>query len=39
VARRETNSWKIPALMFGYMFFLAYASAFAAFHLTNAFLG
>lgn len=39
VARRETNSWKIPALMFGYMFFLAYGSAFLAFHLTNAFLG
>jgi ferrous iron transport protein B len=39
VARRETNSWKIPGLMFGYMFFLAYGTAFLAFHVTNAFLG
>jgi ferrous iron transport protein B len=39
VAKRETNSWKIPALMFGYMFLLAYGCAFLAFQVTNAFLG
>lgn len=39
VARRETNSWKIPALMFGYMFVLAYGTAFLVFRVTNLFLG
>jgi ferrous iron transport protein B len=34
VARRETNSWKIPALMFSYMFAIAYSAAFAAYHIT-----
>ncbi|MGZ3742166.1 MAG: ferrous iron transporter B, partial [Bdellovibrionota bacterium] len=38
VARRETNSWKIPALMFGYMFAIAYGAAFAIYHVTNLFL-
>jgi ferrous iron transport protein B len=35
VVRRETNSWKWPALQFGYMTMLAYASAFLAFHLVR----
>ena len=35
VARRETNSWKIPAVMFSYMFVLAYGGAFVIFHLAN----
>lgn len=35
VARRETNSWRIPALMFGYMFLLAYGSAFLVFHVAR----
>jgi ferrous iron transport protein B len=38
VARRETNSWKIPALMFAYMFVLAYTAAFAVFHIATAML-
>lgn len=33
VARRETNSWTIPLVMFAYMFMLAYISAFAMYHL------
>jgi ferrous iron transport protein B len=37
-ARRETNSWKIPAIMFLYMFVLAYGSAFAVYQLSQAFL-
>ncbi|EUA73147.1 putative membrane protein [Mycobacterium xenopi 4042] len=28
--RRETNSWRWPALAFGYMFALAWVMAFAA---------
>jgi ferrous iron transport protein B len=35
VVRRETNSWKWPALQFGYMTVLAYASAFLAFRLFS----
>lgn len=34
VARRETNSWRIPALMFVYMFCLAYTSAFLVYQTT-----
>jgi ferrous iron transport protein B len=36
VVRRETNSWKWPALQFGYMLVLAYASAFIVNHLVMA---
>ncbi len=32
VTRRETNSWRIPAIMWVYMFALAYGAAFLAFH-------
>ncbi len=39
VVRRETNSWKWPALQFLYMLALAYAAAFAVNHLAMAFLG
>jgi ferrous iron transport protein B len=38
VAKRETNSWKIPAIMFCYMFVLAYGSAFLVFRITNLFI-
>jgi ferrous iron transport protein B len=34
VVRRETNSWRYPALMAGYMFALAYGAAFVTYHLT-----
>jgi ferrous iron transport protein B len=36
VVRRETNSWKWPALQFSYMLVLAYASAFIVNHLVMA---
>jgi ferrous iron transport protein B len=39
VVRRETNSWKWPAIQFAYMLVLAYAAAFAVNHLTQYFLG
>jgi len=32
--RRETGSWKIPALQFSFLFSLAYALAFASYRLT-----
>jgi len=35
VVRRETGSWKWPALQFGYMGVLAYSSAFLAYRLTS----
>ncbi len=34
VVKRETNSWKWPALQFFYMLALAYGAAFAVNHLT-----
>jgi ferrous iron transport protein B len=37
--RRETNSWKLPALQFTFLFGLAYALSFAAYRLTLALLG
>jgi ferrous iron transport protein B len=37
VVRRETNSWKWPALQFAYMTAIAYVSALAAYHLMRAF--
>jgi ferrous iron transport protein B len=37
VVRRETNSWKWPALQFVYMLALAYAAAFAVNHVVMAF--
>src|SRR5580692_93217 len=39
VVRRETNSWKWPAIQFAYMLVLAYGAAFAVNHLTMALLG
>ncbi|MDP1902031.1 MAG: ferrous iron transporter B [Rubrivivax sp.] len=34
VVRRETNSWRYPLLMTGYMFVLAYAAAFVTYRVT-----
>jgi ferrous iron transport protein B len=34
VVRRETNSWRYPALMAGYQFALAYAAAFATYRVA-----
>jgi ferrous iron transport protein B len=39
VVRRETNSWKWPALQFLYMLALAYAAAFAVNHIVMAIIG
>ena len=36
VVRRETNSWKYPLIMAGYLFALAYVAAFATFRITQA---
>ncbi len=34
--RRETNSWRYPLLMAGYLFVLAYLVAFATYHIARA---
>ena len=36
VVRRETNSWRYPALMVAYLFTLAYAAAFVVYRATLA---
>ena len=39
VVRRETNSWKWPAIQFAYMLVLAWGAAFVVNHVVMAFLG
>ena len=39
VVKRETNSWKWPAVQFLYMLALAYGAAFVVNHVTMALLG
>jgi ferrous iron transport protein B len=39
VVRRETNSWKWPAIQFSYMLVLAWISAFAVNHIVMALFG
>lgn len=39
VARRETNSWKWPVFMFGYLFILAYIAAALTYWISRAFMG
>jgi ferrous iron transport protein B len=39
VVRRETNSWKWPALQFAYMLVLAYVAAFAVNHIATMIFG
>jgi len=39
VVRRETNSWKWPAVQFLYMLALAWVAAFAVNHIVMAFIG
>ncbi len=39
VVRRETNSWKWPAIQFIYMLVLAWVAAFVVNHVVMAFLG
>jgi ferrous iron transport protein B len=38
ITRRETNSWKIPTLMFTYMLVLAYGASWVTYNLTSYFL-
>ena len=38
VVRRETNSWRWPAVQFAYMLTLAWLSAFTVNHLAGMFL-
>jgi len=39
VVKRETNSWRYPLLMAGYLFALAYIAAFVTFRVASALLG
>jgi len=39
VVRRETNSWRYPLLMAGYLFALAYAASFVTYHVAKTLLG
>jgi ferrous iron transport protein B len=39
VVRRETNSWKWPAVQFLYMLALAYGAAFVVNHVVTAIFG
>ena len=34
VVRRETNSWRYPAVMAAYLFGLAYAASFVTYRVT-----
>ena len=36
VVRRETNSWRYPLIMAGYLFAMAYAGAFVTYHVAVA---
>jgi ferrous iron transport protein B len=35
--RRETNSWRYPLIMAGYLFAMAWVASFATYHIANAF--
>ncbi len=39
IVRRETGSWKWPAIQFGYMTLVAYGAAWVTNHLVNAMFG
>jgi ferrous iron transport protein B len=39
VVRRETNSWRYPLLMAGYLFALAYLASFATYRVAMSFVG
>jgi ferrous iron transport protein B len=38
VVKRETNSWRYPLIMAGYLFALAYIAAFVTFRVASALL-
>ncbi len=37
--RRETNSWRYPLMMAGYLFAMAYGGSWITYHLTRVFTG
>jgi ferrous iron transport protein B len=37
--KRETNSWRYPLIMMGYLFAMAYAASFLTYHTARAVLG
>jgi len=39
VVKRETNGWRTPLIMLGYLFGLAYLASFIVYHLARACLG
>jgi ferrous iron transport protein B len=39
VVKRETNSWRYPLFMAGYLFALAYLASFVTYHVASALLG
>jgi ferrous iron transport protein B len=39
ITRRETNSWRYPLIMAGYLFALAYLAAFVTYRVTLLFTG
>jgi ferrous iron transport protein B len=39
VVKRETNGWRTPLIMLGYLFGLAYLASFIVYHLARAWLG
>jgi ferrous iron transport protein B len=39
VTRRETNGWKWPLFMTGYLFAAAYIAAFVTYQLSSALIG
>jgi ferrous iron transport protein B len=36
VVRRETNSWRYPLIMAGYLFAMAYVGSFVTYHIAVA---
>ena len=39
VVKRESNSWRYPLLMLGYLFAMAYAASFVTYRVASALLG
>ena len=39
VVRRETNGWRWPLVMAGYLFALAYLASFVVYHVALSFAG
>jgi len=39
IVKRETNSWRYPLAMAGYLFALAYLASFVTYRVASALLG